>query len=277
MIKLKKVYYSYQKYNFILNNVTMDIKKQSICAIVGDNGAGKTTLLHTLNGLNKLNSGVIAIDKCEIKYDRKSLIDIRKQVGLIFQNPDDQLVIDDPIKDISLGLLNLKLPKDEIDRRVETIVRVLDLENIIRLPIHQMSFGQKKLICLAGVLVMRPKVIVLDEPSVGLSSRFVNKLFKLLNKLKNENQITVVLSTHDLGLVSKYCDDVKVLKDGKIVYDGSVLNLFRNKNVLDANNLDLPDIAKLNLLLNSKGMAVNTSAYKFDDVIASIIKTYNEK
>jgi cobalt/nickel transport system ATP-binding protein len=194
-----------------LENLSFTVDEGESLAVVGANGAGKTSLLLTLAGITNIKSGEIYIDG--IKLSPKTIKQVRQLVGLIFQNPDDQLFMGTVYEDISFGLLSMGVNEKEVQRRVEKIMDELNIAHLKNRPIHHLSGGEKRSIALAGVLVMEPKIMLFDEPSSFLDPRGKRLLVEMLAKLPH----TKIIATHDPDLVSKSSSRLLALLDGKAV------------------------------------------------------------
>lgn len=261
IIEVKNLCFSYEDGEAALDNISLDIAKGKTTAVLGGNGAGKSTLFLNLNGVLTPESGAVYFAGKEIKYKKKELLDVRRKIGIVFQDPDDQLFSSSVTKDISFGLMKLGLSEDEIRARVDRVVCQTGIGHIIGKPTHALSFGQKKRVAIAGVLVMQPSVIILDEPTAGLDPQGVSEILDLLQGIKTSTGITIVISTHDIDLVPLYCDEVIVLDKGTVVFCGTPERLFSQPEVLRAHNLRLPRINHLmNILHNKDNLDVDTSA-----------------
>lgn len=235
-----------------LNKVNIQIRKGQTTAILGGNGAGKSTLFKCLNGILKPTEGKVFFKENEIVYKRQHIQNLRKSVGIVFQDPDRQLFSANVYQDISFGAMNLKLPEDEVRRRVEFAMKMTGVETLKDKPTHCLSFGQKKRVAIAGVLVMNPEVLILDEPTAGLDPKGVSEIFKLLKKMQNELNVSVIIATHDIDIVPLYCDYSYVLDNGEIVLHGSPKDVFEQADILRNVNLRLPRIAHLMEILKEK-------------------------
>jgi cobalt/nickel transport system ATP-binding protein len=235
-----------------LRAVDLGIRKGRTTAILGGNGSGKTTLLLNLNGILKPSAGEIKKDGQAIAYSRKSLNELRRSVGLVFQDPDSQLFSASVYQDISFGPLNLGLAEEEVRRRVESSLLRTGIADLKSKPTHCLSFGQKKRVAIAGVLAMQPEVLILDEPTAGLDPRSIGEVMRLLRKMQQDLGITVVLATHDIDIVPLFCDYVYVLDNGEIVLEGSPDLVFAQADTLRKVHLRLPRIAHLMEILHKE-------------------------
>ena len=184
--------------------------------------------------------------------DRKGLAELRRRVGIVFQDPDDQLFSADVYRDISFGAVNLGLPEAEVRRRVEAAMERTGVAHLRDKPTHALSFGQKKRAAIAGVLVMEPEVLILDEPTAGLDPQGVSGLLALLEQLRDGLNMAILLATHDMDLVPLCCDDAYLLGGGRVLAAGTPEELFRQPGLLRENHLRLPRIAHLMDILHDK-------------------------
>ncbi len=250
-IETKDISYHYPNGSNVLENINFKVEKGSKVALLGANGAGKSTLFLHFNGIIKPTSGTLFIDGEEVKYDNKSLMKIRQKIGIVFQNPDDQLIAPTVMEDVAYGPLNIGLPKEEIKKRVEESLKQVGMEGFEKIAPHQLSGGQKKRVAIAGILAMHPQIMVLDEPTSGLDPRGASQIMKLLYQL-NEKGITIVISTHDVDMVPLYASKVYIMSTGHIIKEGTPQEIFQDvKTVRDA-NLRLPRLAHLMEIMDKK-------------------------
>lgn len=199
----------------VLRGVELTIPRGGRLALLGANGSGKTTLLRTLAGSVKPHGGSVLVDGSPVAFTRSGLKTHRQVVQLVAQNPDDQLFAADVYRDVSFGPLNLGLPEDEVRRRVADALEVLSIEDLAERPIHELSFGQRKRVAIAGALAMKPCVILLDEPTAGLDPQGVDEMVSALESLLDAHT-TVVISTHEVDFALGWADSVAVLVDGRV-------------------------------------------------------------
>ena len=184
--------------------------------------SGKSTLFLSLNGTLKPTAGKVLFKGLQLDYSRKGLRDLRKSVGIVFQDPDSQLFSASVLQDISFGPINMKLPEEEVRKRVNAAMDRIGISHLKDKPTHCLSFGQKKRVAIAGVLAMEPEVLVLDEPTAGLDPMGVSEIMKLLRKIQKDLGLSVVISTHDIDIVPLYCDYAYVMDQGRIVLEGTL-------------------------------------------------------
>ena len=227
-----------------------------------------------LNGIYEPDEGQVFIDGEELKYDKKSLLKFRQKVGIVFQNPDDQIFAPTVEEDVAFGPLNLKLPMEEVQKRVTESLARVGMSGFEKKAPHHLSGGQKKRVAIAGILAMKPEVMVLDEPTAGLDPQGVRGLSKLLEptagldpqgvrdlskllKELNEEGITIIISTHEVDLVPNYAKRVFVLVDGLLIAEGTPKEIFAQPEILDKANLEVPIVTELFQDLEKEGFDMN--------------------
>ncbi|MHA1928157.1 MAG: energy-coupling factor ABC transporter ATP-binding protein [Candidatus Thorarchaeota archaeon] len=227
-IDVNNVFFRYE--NFAMEDIKMELHLAEHKAMVGLNGSGKTTLFKLMLGLLEPESGDIFV--FEERLERDNLWKIRRQIGFLFQNPDDQLFAPTVWEDVAFGPRNLGLPKEEIEKRV---INALDFVNMLEFaerPVNQMSHGQAKRIALAGILTMEPRILFLDEPFTGLDFPMVQGIVEIIQKLRGDG-ISVLFTTHNRFFLENWADSVVVLKEGRVIFDGPTDEALSNQLVLD--------------------------------------------
>lgn len=252
ILETRNLHYRYPDGTQALQGVTLGIRRQETVAVLGGNGAGKSTLFLCCNGLLKPAAGQVLYRGVTVEYTHQGLTELRRRIGIVFQDPDNQVFSASVSQDISFGLVNLKLPETEIRKRVGAIMERMRIAHLKDKPTHCLSFGQKKRVAIAGVLAMEPEVLVLDEPTAGLDPMGVSELLHLLGEIQAELGIAIVLATHDVDLVPLYCNSVYVLNEGKIVLEGTPAEVFAAKDALRSVQLRLPRIGHLMEILKEK-------------------------
>ncbi|MDI6644457.1 MAG: ATP-binding cassette domain-containing protein [Methanobacteriaceae archaeon] len=244
IINADNISYSYPDGTQALKNVNFSVETGEIVALLGPNGAGKSTLFLHFNGILRPESGKIKVNSQPIVYDKKGLMEVRKKVGIVFQNPDDQLFAPTVGEDVAFGPMNMGLELQEVEKRVKEALEKVDMVGYEKKPPHHLSGGQKKRVAIAGILAMNPEIMVLDEPTSGLDPKGASLILQLLYKL-NEEGITIIISTHDVDLVPLYADRIYIISEGKIIKKGTPRNVFADINTIRGANLRLPRIAHL--------------------------------
>lgn len=257
-----------------LDGVSMDIKRGEILGIIGHTGSGKSTLVQHLNGLLKPTSGSIEVDGMECTG--KTLKELRQKVGLIFQYPEHQLFEETVYKDIAFGPSKMGLPEEEIKKRIKHVISILGLsENLLDKSPFELSGGQKRRVAIAGVLVMEPEVLVLDEPTAGLDPRGSDEVFSFLTRLNRTNGTTIVIISHSMEQIAAYCDRVAVLNRGRLEMLDTPRNVFSNEELLRRIGLDVPEITRLFRNLAGAGYPVSGNVLTIPeavDEIAAIVR-----
>ena len=244
MLEVKNLKYSYNADYQALKGVSLKVERGEMIALLGKNGAGKSTLFLHLNGIYQPDEGKVFIDGEELKYDKKSLLKFRQKVGIVFQNPDDQIFAPTVEEDVAFGPLNLGLSMEEVQDRVTEVLERVGMSGYEKTAPHHLSGGQKKRVAIAGILAMKPEIMVLDEPTAGLDPQGVEDLSKLLDEL-NEEGITIIISTHEVDLVPNYADRVFVLVDGLLIGEGTPKEIFAQPEILEKANLKVPIVTDL--------------------------------
>lgn len=252
ILEAQDLQYTYADGTLALKGVSLGIKRGQATAVLGGNGAGKSTLFLAFNGILKPSAGRILFNGKPLDYSHKGLKELRRSVGIVFQDPDNQLFSASVYQDISFGAVNMKLPEEEVRRRVDTAMVRTGISHLKDKPTHCLSFGQKKRVAIAGVLAMEPEVLVLDEPTAGLDPMGVSEIMKLLKETQRELDISVVISTHDIDIVPLYCDFAYVMNEGKIILGGTPKEVFAEKEAIRNVNLRLPRIGHLMEILKDK-------------------------
>lgn len=251
LINVSEVCYEYSDGFQALKNVNMKINKGEKVAIMGPNGAGKSTLFQLFNGLLQATSGTVTID--DLKVCKKNLPQIRSNVGMVFQDPDDQLFCPTVRQEIAYGLMNMHVSREILEESVAWALDIVGLNGYENRSPHNLSGGEKKRVALASVLAMKPKVLVLDEPTAALDPRGVSKLINLLDTINRDLGITLIFATHDIDIVPLLADRVYLLSKGKIVLEGTTTEVFSHKETIRSIDLRLPRVAHLAELLARDG------------------------
>jgi cobalt/nickel transport system ATP-binding protein len=218
---------------FKIQNLNLIIEENSIYALTGNNGSGKTTLLRLLVGLLKPESGKIKIFNEPLTRNKKELWEIRQKIGFLFQNPDDQLFAPTIEEDIGFGARNLRLDEKEVKKRVLWALEAVDLIDFKDHSPFNLSWGQKKRAALAGLLVMKPKLLILDEPFANLDFNAIYNHLKIIEKLKSEENMTILFTTHNLFFVENWANKMLVLDNGKSIFEGEPKEGLNDAQVLE--------------------------------------------
>jgi len=226
-----------------LSDISLEIKRGEFIGILGSNGSGKTTLLKIMDGLLKDFEGNVILDGTNIK--KLSPREIYRKVGLVFQNPDDQLFAATVFEDVAFGPINMGFSEVEVVNRVNNALKYVEMDGYAKKSIHNLSFGQKKRACIAGLLAMGHEILLLDEPTAGLDPMGEYKMMNLLTKLNKGNGVTIVMATHSVDLVPLFLDRLYILSRGRIARGGIPEDVFTAPEDMSNVKLRLPQIAEL--------------------------------
>lgn len=251
VLETKNVSYWYPDGTLALEDVNFSAAQGKMVALLGPNGAGKSTLFLHFNGILRPSAGTVMVEETPLTYDKKSIMKVRQKVGIVFQNPDDQLFAPTVEEDVAFGPLNVGLDQDEVERRVAESLERVGMAGFEKKPPHHLSGGQKKRVAIAGILAMSPEIMVLDEPTSGLDPKGASRILHLLHKL-NQEGMTIVISTHDVDLVPLYASQVYIISEGHIIKEGTPQDVFSDEETIRNANLRLPRIAHLMEILQKK-------------------------
>jgi len=226
-----------------LSDILLDVMPGEFCGILGSNGSGKTTLLKLLDGMIKDFSGTVLLDGDNIR--RLSPRQIYGKVGLVFQNPDDQLFAHSVYEDAAFGPRNMGLDEEEVRRRVAEALEAVEMAELAAKDIHNLSYGQKKRVCIAGLLAMGHEILLLDEPTAGLDPMGEYRMMEILTRLNRDSGVTIVMATHSVDLVPVFLSRLHILSRGRLVRSGTPEEVFSNRDDLAGVKLRLPYIAEL--------------------------------
>ena len=226
-----------------LSDIRFGVAKGEFCGILGSNGSGKTTLLKIMDGLVKDFSGSVALDGTEIRKLHPR--DIYRKMGLVFQNPDDQLFAHSVFEDVAFGPRNMGMPEPEVERRVTEALAAVEMVELARKNIHNLSYGQKKRACIAGLLAMGHGILLLDEPTAGLDPMGEYRMMELLMRLNKDNGVTIVMATHSVDLVPLFLHQLHILSKGRLIRGGTPEEVFTAPAEMESVKLRLPHIAEL--------------------------------
>lgn len=256
LISAENVSFSYDKTHNCISDLTLSIEEGEYLAVIGHNGSGKSTLAKLFNGLLLPDKGKITVDGFS-SDDKNNFFEIRKRVGVVFQNPDNQLVASIVEDDVAFGPENLGIPRAEIGERIDFALKAVTMEKYRRSSPERLSGGQKQRIAIAGVLALKPKAIVLDESTAMLDPQGRKEVLAVVKKLNKEQGVTVIIITHYMDEVVE-ADKVAVLNDGKIAMYGTPREIFSRKEELKKMGLEIPKAALLAEKLIEKGVPLKT-------------------
>ena len=280
IIELKNVSYEYSNADeenvayTAVRNLSLNIERGSFTVILGHNGSGKSTLAKMLNGLYKPTKGDVLVDGINTKTEETE-IEVKRKVGMVFQNPDNQLISSIVEEDVAFGPENLGLDPKEIRKRVDESLKAVGMYEFKNSTPHHLSGGQKQRIAIAGMIALRPDCLILDEPTAMLDPKGRAEIVDTVMKLNKEKGITVVLITHYME-EAENADRVLVMNDGVIIADGTPKEIFKNVEMLKGVGLDVPQTTELLYALNKNGMAVPTNVLSVEET-AQVIANYLEE
>ncbi|WP_180272691.1 energy-coupling factor ABC transporter ATP-binding protein [Konateibacter massiliensis] len=239
VLKVEHAHYSYEEGRYALHNINVDINEGEKIAVIGSNGAGKSTFFLALNGVVKLSEGDLYFHGEKLDYTRKNLLKLRKSVGMVFQNPDDQIIASTVEGEISFGLFNIGMKQEEVRTKVDSVMQEMNLTEYAKRPPHFLSGGEKKRITIADVLVMEPEIILFDEPTASLDCKNIALFREQIDRL-HEKGVTLLVSTHDMNFVWEWAERVIVFAEGEIIADDIPAVIFENDEILSRASLQKP-------------------------------------
>ena len=259
LLELDQIAFSYPDGSVGLDGCSLSIQRGSRNVLIGVNGSGKTTLFQHTNGLLRPQSGQVRYAGAAVEYSRSGLRELRSRVGMVFQNPDRQLFSASVQEDVSFGPLNLGLDKDTVRKRVAAALHAVGMGKFSDKAVHNLSFGQKKRVCIAGVLAMEPELLVLDEPMAGLDHGMKNELLAVLDALSARG-ITLLLATHDIDFAYRFADRIHLMQAGRCAASLPTNNLVACGEALAEVGLPLPAVIELQRRLSAQGLIAADSA-----------------
>ena len=253
LLKAKQLSYTYEGSDVpALNGLSLEIRRGRKVACMGANGSGKSTFFLCCNGIQKPDSGQLYFEGHPLDYSKKGLLSLRSKVGVVFQDPDNQLFSANVHQEISFGPLNLGLTQQETRRRAEQVMERLGIASFAHRPVHALSGGQKKLVAIADILVMEPSLILLDEPAAALDPIHTRIVREIIDEI-SASGITVVTATHDVDYAWSWADDVLLFHEGQLLAFGSPKDVFTQKKLLETASLETPCVLKIFQALQKGG------------------------
>ena len=256
LIKWKGISFGYQEEKKVLKDVDLSIQKGEKIVVIGSNGAGKSTLFLLLNGILKPESGSYAYKGREIHYTKQEMRMLRKEIGIVFQEPDQQIVSQTVFHEVAFGLMNLGYSKEEVKQRVLAMLEKLNIQDLKDCPPHYLSGGQKKSVTIADILVMEPEVLLFDEPTASLDPLNQENVERILGQIANEGK-TIVVSTHDMEFASRFADRILVVGEGTIIGNGTPVEIFSDKSLLSRALVKPPAVYEIMKVLKEKKILPN--------------------
>jgi len=255
-----------------LDNINLQIDKGEFVGLIGQTGSGKSTLIQHLNALLAPESGAVLLDGADIHADKTMLKNVRRRVGLVFQYPEHQLFESSVYKDVAFGPENMGLSDIDVDTRVKDALRIVGLgEDLHEKSPFELSGGQKRRAAIAGVLAMRPDVLILDEPTAGLDPRGREDIFDKIQNMRNELGITIIFVSHSMEDIARLVSRIVVINDGRIILDGTPAEVFKHIELLECNGLSAPQPSYLVNALNNRGFDLPDDIYTIDAAHNAIV------
>lgn len=275
IIETNQIEYNYTDGTKALNRLSISIEKGKKVVFLGENGAGKSTLFLHFNGILRPLRGKVRFDGRDVRYDHSSLMELRKNVGIVFQDPDTQLFSASVTQEVSFGPFNMGLSWDEVVKRVKSAMLSTEIEDLKDRPTHFLSYGQKKRVSIADILAMDPRVIIFDEPTACLDPRLSQQVMEIMNRLNSEGK-TIIMSTHDIDLAYSWADCIYVMKKGALAGEGRPEEVFQDQELMENNGLKKPWLLEIYQELNKKGWLLGeTKAPRTRDQLFNIIAQKN--
>ena len=273
IIETRDLCHTYKNNIDALKNISFIAPRNTRIAIIGPNGAGKSTLFKHFNGVLKPTSGKVLIRGESIT--KENIREVRRTIGLVFQNPDDQIFSPTVEQDVAFGPANMGLDDETVKHRVSESLRIVGLSDYrTRVP-HHLSGGEKKRVAIAGIIAMEPQVLVLDEPTAGLDPQGVREIIRFIHDFTVKYGMTVIFSTHDISLVAELAEYIYVMNNGSFVAKGTVAEIFSQPNLLTSVRLDLPVLTKLISSLRARDIPVEMG-YTFQEAESAFLKAFGK-
>lgn len=259
-----------------INNINLEIEKGVLAGIIGHTGSGKSTLIQHFNGLMKPSSGRIFIDGQDIWENKENIRQIRFKVGLVFQYPEYQLFEETVYKDIAFGVRNMKLSEKEVKERVYDTAKMLEIpEKLLKRSPFELSGGQKRRVAIAGVMAMRPEILILDEPTASLDPHGRDRILDIIKEYHRITNSTVMIVSHSMEDIAKYAEKILVMNKSELFCYDTVQNVFRRSAEIEKMGLDVPQITKVFNRLKELGISVDDEIYTTEyakDVVLGLLR-----
>ena len=268
ILKVENASFSYDKQNKVLKDISFEVERGEYIAIIGHNGSGKSTLAKLLNGLLVADSGSVIVDGLSLD-DKKNLFEIRKRVGVVFQNPDNQLVASIVEDDVAFGPENLGIERKEIGERIDFALKAVGMEEFRKVSPTRLSGGQKQRIAIAGVLALKPEILVLDESTAMLDPQGRKEVLEVVEKLNEEEKVTVIAITHYMEEAVR-ADRILVINHGEIVMSGTPKEVFARAEELREIGLELPPVCQIVSGLIKKGLQIEKEILTEEELLEAL-------
>lgn len=265
MLEVKNLEYTYESGKKVLDGLSLSTNNGAITMIIGENGAGKTTLFKNILGLLKRDKGDILVDGEELRYDKKSLLNYRKNVTMVFQDPDNQIFYSNVFDDTAFTLRNLGFDEDTVKERVDKALKSANAYELKDMPVHFLSYGQKKRVAIASAIALGANYILMDEPTAGLDPVSIGILKKTIAGIAKDSSL--LISTHDMEFCYEMADYIYVVKDAKIIKEGTKYEIFKDEEVIKRANQELPMCVRV-------ANALGVDFFDNNDQMIEELKTY---
>lgn len=263
IIRTEHLTYIYDNEKEALDDINVSIYTGERIAVIGSNGAGKSTFFLNLNGVLTSTEGTIFFHNKPIGRKNKDLNELRKKVGIVFQDADNQIIASTVMAEVSFGPMNMGLSREEVSRRVDEALEYMNISSFKTRPAHYLSGGEKKRVSIADIIAMKPEVIIFDEPTASLDPVNASMFEEVLDKLEAQHT-TLLVSTHDVDFAYRWAERVLVFCNGRIIADGSPAEIFRREEILKQANLKKPILLEVCELLQKKGLLAEDAALPAD-------------
>ncbi|MDD4378121.1 MAG: energy-coupling factor transporter ATPase [Eubacteriales bacterium] len=261
-----------------LKDINLEINQGEFIGLIGHTGSGKSTLVQHLNALLKPSSGKIRIEGIDITQKGANLKEVRNKVGLVFQYPEHQLFEETVYKDIAFGPLNMGLPEDEVQKRVYDSIKIVGLNsNLLEKSPFELSGGQKRRVAIAGVMAMRPKILILDEPTAGLDPAGRDDILFQIKALHSKMNMTVILVSHSMEDIARLVDRIVVMYKGSVAMDGKPNEVFKNVSKLEEIGLSVPQITHMVRKLKEKGIDIDSEIFTVHAATRELVKILTQE
>lgn len=260
IVSVRNLRYSYGGEREILKGINVDIEEGQRVAVTGTNGAGKSTFFLNLNGVLEADEGEIYFRGKKMTREKKDLMELRRGIGIVFQDADNQIIATTVMGEVSFGPMNLRLPKEEVESRVNEALEYMNISDFKERAPHYLSGGEKKRVTIADIIAMHSEVMIFDEPTAALDPVNVIALEAVLEKLYRQGK-TILVSTHDLDFAYRWAERIIVFCDGQIIADGVPEEVFRNEEVLKKANLKKPTMLEVAEILAEKNLGLDKNQY----------------
>lgn len=258
ILQISNLYYSYNDENRALSDLSINIYEGEKIAVLGSNGAGKSTFFLNINGVLTPDSGKIFYRGKEV--NKKNLNELRKNIGIVFQDADNQIIASTVLAEVSFGPMNLKLPRDEVIKRVDEALEYMNITKLKDRPPHYLSGGEKKRVSIADIIAMKSEVIIFDEPTASLDPLNAEMLEEVLKKL-SYNKKTIIISTHDVNFAYRWAERVVIFFEGNIIADGTPLEVFKDSENVSKSNLKRPTMLDIYEIMVKKNLIKEKGIY----------------